>query len=286
MSLARHQGPLQPPSPWAPGPRLESFRLEKPTSPSSPPHLEATSQIQPAEGSQREPGRAPAGPGSPSVPCLRPTYVPRPGSCQSQPQATHCGTKEGTTGCSQPLCVAVQGPQRPRWGWATIGPLLSHHTLTVTHSVTVTPSTSHTQPPLSRHQPHCHTFSHTQSCTATPSASNTACHTLSPRCRPQKYRHSLSDAGHTCLQPHRLIPRHADLDTPPPTPCQHHIDQQGAPCILGPGGCPCSCASHVATQSHCPARSQGGEANSITSAPGCGARSCPGAMFEPSQLLQ
>lgn len=47
-------GATQPPSPWAtPGPRLESFRLEKPTSPSSPPHLEATSQIQPAEGSQR-----------------------------------------------------------------------------------------------------------------------------------------------------------------------------------------------------------------------------------------
>ena len=34
-------------------------------------------------GKSEEPGRAPAGPGSPSVPCLRPTYVPRPGSCQS-----------------------------------------------------------------------------------------------------------------------------------------------------------------------------------------------------------
>lgn len=34
-------------------------------------------------GKSVEPGRAPAGPGSPSVPCLRSTYVPKPGSCQS-----------------------------------------------------------------------------------------------------------------------------------------------------------------------------------------------------------
>lgn len=78
MSLAERQGP---PS-HTPGPRPESFRPEEPSSPSSPAHLEATPQSQPVEGSQRSQAR-PAGPGSPSVPCLRSTYVPRPGSCQA-----------------------------------------------------------------------------------------------------------------------------------------------------------------------------------------------------------
>lgn len=179
--------------------------------------------------------------------------------------------------CSRAPCAA-QG-----WGWAAIGPCLrSPHTHCHTQCHRHTFHHPATQPPLSRRQPHCHTLSHTQSCAATPSARNTACHTLSPRCRPQKYRHSLSDAGHTCLQPHRLTPGHTDPDALPPTLCQHHIDQQGRTCILGPGGCPCSCASHVATQSHCPARSQGGEANLITSAPGCGTQLPPEQCLNPT----
>lgn len=121
------------------------------------------------------------------------------------------------------LCVwqCSRAPVLPRVGVGHHRPLPQVITHSLSHTVSPShlPSPSHTQPPLSHHQPHCHTFSHTQSCTATPSASNTACHTLSPRCRPQKYRHSLSDAGHTCLQPHRLIPRHADPDTLPPPPC-------------------------------------------------------------------
>lgn len=138
------------------------------------------------------------------------------------------------------MCDSVVGlPELPRGGGAAmIGPWLP-----VTHTVSPShlPSPSHTQPPLSHRQSHGHTqphrrpFSRTQGCTVAPSASNTACHTLSPRCRPQKCRHSLSDAGHACLQPRRLTPPHTDPDTLTPTLCQHHGDQQGRTCMLGPG---------------------------------------------------
>lgn len=151
-----------------PGPRLESFRLEKPTSPSSPPHLEATSQIQPAEGSQRNQAGPQLALDLQVSPVSGPHMSPGQAAASPTPQGhslRHQG--EAPQDVPVPLCV-WQCSRAPcaaqRWGWATIGPCLRS-----SHTHCHTQCHRHTFHHPATHSRHCLVVSHT----VTPSATAT-----------------------------------------------------------------------------------------------------------------
>lgn len=170
-------GATQPPSPWAtPGPRLESFRLEKPTSPSSPPHLEATSQIQPAEGSQRNQAGPQLALDLQVSPVSGPHMSPGQAAASPTPQG-HSLRHQGRHRRMCPylsVCGSVAGPPvLPRGGVGRHRPLPQVITHSLSHTVSPShlPSPSHTAATVSSSATLSHLEPHTE----------LRCHTLSPQ---------------------------------------------------------------------------------------------------------